>query len=90
MNSCYKFKKIIFNDSIFENTIDATYIIHLENNKRLNHIINQLSIYQPTKIVYIVFNKGYKKCNKPKFIFNLFYSIISSIKSGWPVGPNIL
>jgi hypothetical protein len=70
MNSCYSIKKIIFNNSIFENAIDATYIIHLENNGRLKNIIDQLSIYQPTKIVYIVFNKGYTKCNKPEFIKN--------------------
>jgi len=70
MNSCYKFSKILFDNSIFNNNIDATYIIHLEGNGRLNHIINQLSIYQPTKIVYIVFNKGYKKCKKSKFIKN--------------------
>lgn len=70
MNLCYKFSKILFNDSIFKNNINATYIIHLEGNGRLNHIINQLSFYQPTKIVYIVFNKGYKKCKKSKFIKN--------------------
>jgi hypothetical protein len=70
MNSCYKFNKIVFNDSIFKDSIDVTYIIHLKDNGRLNHIITQLSIYQPTKVVYIVFNKGYKKCNKPQFIKN--------------------
>lgn len=70
MNSCYKFKKIIFDNSIFTNTIDATYIIHLEDNGRLNHIIKQLSEYHPTKIVYICFNKGYKKCKKQSFIIN--------------------
>jgi hypothetical protein len=70
MNLCYQFKKFIFDNPIFENTIDATYIIHLENNNRLTHIMKQLSIYHPTKVVYIVFNKGYKKCNKPKFVTN--------------------
>jgi hypothetical protein len=67
---CYKYKKIIFNNPIFENTVDATYIIHLKGNGRLKNIINQLSIYHPTKIVYILFNKGYKKCNKLSFITN--------------------
>ena len=68
MNSCYKFKKILLNKPIFNNTVDATYIINLENNGRLQNINNQLSIYHPTNIVYIVFNKGYKKCKKEKFI----------------------
>lgn len=70
MVSCYKFKKIIFNNSIFKNNIDATYIIHLDKNGRLDNIMNQLSIYQPTNIIYILFNKGYKKCQKKKFIKN--------------------
>lgn len=67
---CYNFKKNIFNNPIFENSIDATYIIHLIYNKRLEHVINQLKIYHPTKIVYILFNRGYKKCKKKKFIIN--------------------
>ena len=65
---CYTLKKYIYNNSIFSNTIDATYIINLENNGRLPSIMNQLLTYQPTNIVYIVFNKGYKKCKKEKFI----------------------
>lgn len=69
-NECYTFKKYIYNNYIFKNTIDATYIINLENNKRLDHIMNQLSKYHPTKIIYICFNKGYKKCKKQSFINN--------------------
>jgi hypothetical protein len=67
-NNCYNFKKILFKKGIFDNSVDATYIIHLENNGRLNSIKYQLSKYQPTKIVYIVFNKGFKKCSKDPYI----------------------
>jgi len=67
-DDCYTFQKYMYNDPIFKNTIDATYIINLENNGRLDHVFNQLEKYKPTKIVYIVFNKGYKKCHKQKFI----------------------
>lgn len=70
MNDCYHYKKIIYNDVIFPNNMDATYILHLENNGRFEHIMNQLSIYHPTKTVYIVYNKGYKKCKKKDFIKN--------------------
>ena len=70
MKKCYKYSKILFNESIFDNSIDATYIIHLEDNGRIDHIKNQLSEYQPTKIVYICYNKGYKNCRKQKFIKN--------------------
>jgi hypothetical protein len=64
---CYSLKEYNFNNSIF-NYIEATYIIHLEGNNRLNNIKNQLKIYHPTKKVYILFNIGYKKCNKDKYI----------------------
>jgi hypothetical protein len=64
----YKFKKIFFQDGLLKKSVDATYIIHLESNHRYDHIINQLKIYHPTNIVYILFNKGYKKSNKKKFI----------------------
>ena len=66
----YNFKKIIFQDGILNKSVDATYIIHLENNGRYNHIQEQLSEYHPTNIVYILFNKGYKKSNKKPFIIN--------------------
>lgn len=62
--NCYKFHKINFNNSLFNDTIDVTYIIHLENNGRLQHIIEQLNEYHITNTVYIVFNKGCKKCIK--------------------------
>ena len=68
MNSnCYTFKKIIYDNVLLDN-VEATYIIHLKDNGRLEDIQKQLKEYKPTKIVYIVFNEGYKKCKKPEFI----------------------
>ena len=60
---CYCFELLEFEDGLFEN-IDATYILHLEGNGRLDHIHDQLKTYHPSKKVYIVYNKGYKKCEK--------------------------
>jgi len=77
-NNCYKFEKIIYNDPIFENTIDATYIIHLEGNGRLEHILNQLEKYHLTRVVYIVYNKGYKKCKKTESIINSARDLVDS------------
>ena len=73
--NCYKFKKILFNDGLLKNCVDVTYIMHLEENGRYSNIINQLKIYHPTNIVYIVFNKGFKKCQK-KNINNTVHDII--------------
>ena len=66
-SSCYTFKKITYNKALLNN-VEATYIIHLKNNGRLQDIQQQLKEYQPTKIVYIVFNEGFKNCKKPEFI----------------------
>ena len=65
---CYNFKKIKYNKGLLDEAVDATYIIHLEGNGRYDDIMNQLKTYHPTKEVYIVLNKGYKKCKKSEHI----------------------
>jgi hypothetical protein len=67
-NDCYTFKKINYDKYLFDESISATYIINLVNNGRLSSIENQLKYFKPTKIVYILFNKGYKNCKKDKCI----------------------
>jgi hypothetical protein len=52
------------NDIIFNKTIDATYVIHLEGNGRYESVIKQLNDYHLTNDVYILYNKGFKKCKK--------------------------
>ena len=69
--SCYHFEKIEFNDSGGGGAllnIDATYVIHLENNGRLDSVRAQLNEFRPTKSVFILHNKGYKKCEKDGYI----------------------
>ena len=73
---CYDIKKITYKSGILDNSIDATYIIHLKDNGRLEHIQEQLKLYQPTKIVYIAYNKGFKKCEK-KLIEQISYQDLS-------------
>lgn len=74
----YKFKQINFNDGFLNNSVDATYIIHLENNGRYNHIQKQLSEYHPTDIVYILFNKGYKNSIKKPFINKSYLDLVDA------------
>ena len=66
--NCYRFEKFIFQKGLLDNCVDATYIIHLEDNGRFEEILNQLDEYHPTKLTYIVFNKGYKNCEKEDYI----------------------
>ena len=61
---CYRFKHMTNTDGIFNKTIDATYVIHLESNGRHESVIKQLNEYHLTNDVYILYNKGFKKCKK--------------------------
>jgi hypothetical protein len=67
-SECYTFKKIKYNKGLLDDAVDATYIIHLEGNGRYDRVMKQLENYHPTKEVYILFNKGYKKCKKDEHI----------------------
>ena len=78
--SCYQLEKIEFDGGSGGGVgggsggggglldIDATYIIHLENNGRLDSVKAQLNKFQPTKNVFILHNKGYRKCTKEEYI----------------------
>jgi hypothetical protein len=61
-SQCYRLEQHDFSDGFLD--LDATYILHLEGNGREEHVIKQLEEYHPTNLVYILYNKGYKKCNK--------------------------
>jgi len=61
---CYKFEHIKYEEGILDNFIDATYILTVTDSDRINNINKQLQYLIPTKDVFIVYNKGYKKCNK--------------------------
>ena len=63
--NCYTFSELHFKKGVYDKSIDATYIITMEHSiERHKNITNQLKKLQPTKLVYIVFNKGFRKCDK--------------------------
>ena len=72
MEKCYRYELIKNKNGFFDNIIDAVYIIHLENNGRLDSVMNQLNQYKVCKTTYILFNKGFKKCKKAEHI-NMSY-----------------
>ena len=63
-NHCYYFEERNYKNGLFDSFVDATYILTMEDSKRKDEYEEQLKKYIPTKKVYIVHNKGYKKCNK--------------------------
>jgi hypothetical protein len=62
--SCYTFKRMEVEKGLFDSSVDATYVITLEGNGRYERIIEELKKYHPTRIVYIMTNRGYKRCKK--------------------------
>jgi len=66
IGSCYHFEKLELSNALLD--IDATYVVHLENNGRLDSVKEQLNEFRPTKDVFILHNKGYKKCKKEEYI----------------------
>jgi hypothetical protein len=53
---------------MFDEAVDATYVIYLEGNGRLDSIHSQLNWLHPTRRVFLLVNKGYKKCAKNETI----------------------
>ncbi len=76
---CFNFKELNFKYGLFDNSLDCSYIIHLEGNtNRLNNIKKQLNKFKPTKKLFIYNNKGFKKCKKDLYIQKTNYDIIDS------------
>ena len=63
-SNCYIFEKRNYKNGFLDSFVDATYILTMIDSNRKDNYENQLKEFIPTKIVYIVYNKGYKKCNK--------------------------
>ena len=63
-SQCYIFEKRQYSNGFLDSFVDATYILTMENSKRKDDYENQLKEFIPTKTIYIVHNKGYKKCDK--------------------------
>jgi hypothetical protein len=63
-SSCYTFKRMEVEKGLFDSSVDATYVITLEGNGRYERIMEQLTKYHPTRVLYIMTNRGYKRCKK--------------------------
>ena len=65
----YRFEEINYNKGILDSCIDATYVLHLENNGRIDKVLSQLDRVHISKQIYIMYNAGFKKTDKmlPKY-----------------------
>lgn len=62
--TAYTIKTLEYDDGIFDKSVDATYIIHLKNNGREQHIFDELSRLHPTSVIHIVYNEGFRRVDK--------------------------
>ena len=63
--NCYNYELRTYETGLFDTFVDVTYIItSLDDKKRNANIEHQLSRCIPTKQIYMVYNKIYKKCHK--------------------------
>lgn len=61
---CYRHEWFKFPSGKFDDFIDCTYVMVLENSPREQSILKTLSEYTPTSNCIIQYNKGYKGCKK--------------------------
>lgn len=61
---CYRIDTRKYATGLYDEAIDATYILHLEGNGRWPQIEQQLRDIHPTRTLHILMNKGYKRCQK--------------------------
>lgn len=74
--SCYRYQQINYKEGLLDNIIDATYVIHLKGNGRYEALMNGLNNYYPSSKVYVLFNKGFKKCKKDLPVQNSAYDLV--------------
>jgi len=84
---CFKYEEINYKKGIFDNFIDTTYIITMIDSSRYNNYKTQLDKYQPTKKLFILYNYGYKFCNKilkenipPHDLIDAYFNILHHAK----------
>jgi hypothetical protein len=76
---CYRVENRTYPNSIFTDTIDATYVLHLVGNGRIPSMNQQLRNTHPTKILHILHNPGFKKCKKELTQQSSVYDLIDGM-----------
>ena len=74
----YRIESTSYEKPLF--TVDAAYIIHLENNGRLPSVKAQMAMHAIAPVVHIVFNKGYTDPKKNLPNKNTRHDIVDAYK----------
>ena len=62
--SSYYFKEYNYSNGIFDNIVDITYILLMEDSPREKQVLENIETFKLSKKVIIQYNKGFKKCKK--------------------------
>jgi hypothetical protein len=72
MNTCYKIETHEYKAGALDSCVSAAYVIHLEGNGQEANILPEYEKAVPSKRLHVVFNKGFKKCDKGPNIKNTY------------------
>lgn len=61
---CYRYEYYNFDHGVFDDVVDCTYVMLMEDSPRESHILETISKHTPTSKCIIQYNQGYKKCKK--------------------------
>jgi hypothetical protein len=61
---CYRYEYYNFSNGKFDDIVDCTYVLLMENSSRERSILETVSKYTLTSKCIIQYNKGYKNCKK--------------------------
>ena len=75
-SECFRKEVLHLDNSLFENTVDACYLLTMEKSTRRNAYMNQLFKYPPYSKVQIIHNKGFRNCQKEDWITTPLLDII--------------
>jgi len=77
-STCYQYDTLSYTHGWLDKSVDATYVIHLQGNGRLERVLGQLQAMPPTSTVYILNNRGYKTCDKGPDVHDTLSDIIDA------------
>ena len=80
---CYSAEIISFDSGLFDDCIDMAYLITMENSKRRDAYMKQLSEHKPSSKVTIALNKGFRseQCNKKLNKQESVYDITDALRN---------
>lgn len=79
-SNCYYKKYIKHENGIFEDMVNAVFILLMENSKREENVLKQLNKYNLHSNIFIQYNKGFRLCKKKLKEQKTMYDLVDAYK----------